>query len=197
MGQTGVFWWEHTGKTFILETILRTNWRKGKRDDLMSDRKTDKNRIDKETKKLTDRNTEWLISERLVDELFDIDSGRLIKQLNDRLTDWLIDWLIEWLINWLIGWLIGWLIDWLIDWLFTANQNSHLADSKTPVHQVYLRWSILLFTYWKWTWNNSTLPCYQRVHSRKMVETCTQRSTSKWLEWSRTLRAKIFSWRRE
>ena len=53
----------------------------------MSDRKTDKNRIDKETKKLTDQNTEWLISERLVDELFDIDSGRLIKQSND----WLID----------------------------------------------------------------------------------------------------------
>ena len=28
--------------------------------------------------------------------------------------------------------------------MFIANQNSHLADSKTPVHQVYFRWSILL-----------------------------------------------------
>ena len=120
----------------------------------------------------------------------------------DWLTDWLIDWLIDWLVgllnDWLIDWLVGWLLGCLVAWLIViANQNSHLADSKTPVHQVYLRWFILLFTHWKWTWNNSTLPCYQQVHSRKVVETCTQRSTSKWLEWSRTFGAKICSWRRE
>ena len=89
MGQTGVFWWEHTGKTFTLETILRSNWlddwQTNRQTDRQTEKETDKNRIDKDKK----RSTDWIADPS--------PSDRSTNWLT--LTDWLTDWLIDWLID--------------------------------------------------------------------------------------------------